>query len=347
MARPIRVALLGYGLGGRAFHAPLIEATDGLSLAAIVSANAERKAAAAREHPKARLLDSAEEVWRNRGDYDLVVISTPNRFHAPLALAALSAGIAVVIDKPMATSAAEARRLLEASRRATVPLTVYQNRRWDGDFLTMQRLIAAGTLGQVFRFESRFDRWRPAAQEVWRERSAPEEAGGLLFDLGSHLIDQALRLFGPVKQVYAEVDRRRPGVVVDDDFFIALTHESGVRSHLWATAVAAQPALRMRALGTRGAYTKAHVDVQEEWLRSGRSPKEPGYGEDPPEHWGLLGVGADARPVRTERGDYPRFYEQCVPWLREGAPPPVDPQDSVTVLEIIETARVIATGAAG
>jgi predicted dehydrogenase len=339
MTGPIRVALLGYGLGGRAFHAPLIEATAGLSLAAIVTANAERKAAAAREHPAARLPDSAEEVWGNRGDYDLAVISTPNRFHAPLAAAAMAAGIAVVIDKPMATSAAEARWLLEQSRRAKVPFTVYQNRRWDGDFLTVQRLIAEGALGQVVRFESRFDRWKPAAQDVWRERGEPEEAGGLLFDLGSHLIDQALQLFGPVKDIYAEVDRRRPGVVVDDDVFIALTHESGVRAHLWASAVAAQPGLRMRVLGTRAAYTKAPVDLQEDWLRSGRSPNEPGYGEDPPDHWGLLGVGSEALPVKTERGDYRRFYEQCVRWLRDGATPPVDPQDAVRVLEIIEAAR--------
>lgn len=339
MTRPIRVALLGYGLGGRAFHAPLIQATGGLSLAAIVTANAERKAAAAREHPTAKLLDSAEEVWRNRGDYDLAVISTPNRTHAPLAAAAMAAGIAVVIDKPMATSAAEARELLAECRRRNARLTVYQNRRWDGDFLTVQRLIVEGALGQVVRFESRFDRWKPVAQDVWRERAEPEEAGGLLFDLGSHLIDQALQLFGPAAQVHAEVDRRRPGVVVDDDVFIALTHESGVRAHLWATAVAAQPGLRLRVLGTRAAYTKAPVDVQEEWLRSGRSPNEPGYGEDPPGHWGLLGVGSEARPVKTERGDYRRFYEQCVRWLRDGAAPPVDPQDAVRVLEIIEEAR--------
>jgi predicted dehydrogenase len=333
------VALLGYGLGGRAFHAPLVEATAGLSLVAIVTANAERKAAASREHPQARRFDSAEEVWRNRGDYDLAVISTPNRFHAPLACAAMAAGLAVVIDKPMATCAAEAHALLEESRRRGARLTVYQNRRWDGDFLTVQRLIAAGALGQVVRFESRFDRWKPAAQDVWRERAEPEEAGGLLFDLGSHLIDQALRLFGPVRHVYAEVDRRRPGVVVDDDVFIALTHESGVRAHLWATAVAAQPGLRLRVLGTRASYAKPYVDVQEDWLRSGRSPNDPGYGEDPPDHWGVLGVGSEARPVRTERGDYRRFYEQCVKWLRDGAAPPVDPQDSVRVLEIIEQAR--------
>jgi predicted dehydrogenase len=339
MTRPIRVALLGYGLGGRAFHAPLIAATAGLSLAAIVTANAERKAAAAREHPQARLLDSADEVWRSPGDYDLVVISTPNRSHAPLAKSAMAAGMAVVIDKPMATSAAEARGLLDESRRTKVPLTVYQNRRWDSDFLTVRRLLSEDALGRIVRFESRFDRWKPAAQDVWRERGEPEEAGGLLFDLGSHLIDQALQLFGPVAQIYAEIDRRRAGVVVDDDVFIALTHESGVRSHLWASAVAAQPALRMRLIGTRAAYTKAHVDGQEDWLRSGRSANEPGYGEDPPDHWGLLGVGSDARPVRSERGDYRRFYAQCVPWLCEGAPPPVDPRDPVTVLEIIEVAR--------
>jgi predicted dehydrogenase len=338
--KPLRAAVLGYGLGGRAFHAPLIAATSGLRLATIVTSNASRAAAAARDYPDARIVDSAERVWEKAGEHDLVVITTPNRFHVPLARAAIAAGIAVVIDKPMAAGVAEARELIADARRAGVPLTVFQNRRWDGEFLTARRLIAEGTLGEVVRFESRFDRWRPAATaDAWREGGAAEDAGGLLYDLGSHLIDQALQLFGPVTHVHAELDRRRPGVVVDDDMFLALRHASGVRSHLWATTLAAQPGMRLRVLGTKSAYTKMHADVQEAWLRSGRRADEPGFGEDPVEQWGTLGAGADARPVKTEKGDYRAFYAQVVRWMRDGAPPPVDPDDAVAALEIIEAAQ--------
>jgi predicted dehydrogenase len=206
--------------------------------------------------------------------------------------------------------------------------------------LTAQKLVASGELGAVTRFESRLDRWRPArVATAWRESGAPEDAGGILYDLGPHLIDQARLLFGPVTQLYAELDRRRPDVLVEDDVFIALKHASGVRSHLWATSVAAQPGARMRVLGTKAAYIKQSADVQENVLRTGGSPDAPGFGEEPETQWGLLGAGADARPVRTERGNYRRFYELTVAWLRDGAPPPVNPDDAVTVLELIEAAH--------
>lgn len=348
MARdePLRVALLGYGLGGQAFHAPLIAATPGLRLTTIVTSNPERAAAAAKDHPGARIVDSANRVWEKAREHDLVVIATPNRFHVPLARAALARRIAVVIDKPMAATAREARELIAEARSLGVPLTVFQNRRWDGELLTARRLIAEGVLGEVIRFESRLDRWRPVpAPDAWREAGAPEDAGGLLYDLGSHLIDQALLLFGPVTDVYAELERRRPGVVVDDDMFVALRHASGVRSHLWATALAAQPGMRMRVLGTKAAYTKLQADVQEPWLRAGRRADEPGFGEDPVEQWGVVGAGTDVRPMKTENGNYRAFYAQTERWLREGAPPPVDPEDAVAVLEIIEAAQRRAIGA--
>jgi predicted dehydrogenase len=337
---PLRVALLGYGLGGRAFHAPLIATTRGMRLATIVTSNPERAAAAAKDHPAARVVGSAERVWERAREHDLVVITTPNRFHVPLARAALAAGIAVVIDKPMAATSQEARDLIADANHRGVPLTVFQNRRWDGELLTVRRLIAEKALGDVLRFESRLDRWRPVPPpNVWREGGAPEDAGGLLYDLGSHLIDQAVCLFGAVTHVYAELDRRRPGVVVDDDMFVALTHASGVRSHLWASSLAAQPGMRLRVLGTKAAYSKLHADVQEAWLRSGRRADEPGFGEDPVEHWGTLGAGANVRSIQTEKGDYPAFYAHSVSWLREGASPPVDPDDAVAVLEIIEAAQ--------
>jgi predicted dehydrogenase len=342
----LQVALIGYGLGGRAFHAPLIAVTPGLRVATIVTSNPERRAAASRDFPAAQVVDSADAVWANAGVHDLVVITTPNRFHVPLARAAVAARIPVVVDKPMAATAKEARELVAEAQRHDVPLAAYHNRRWDGELLTAQRLIASDELGSILRFESRLDRWRPGAvPAVWRERGAPEEAGGLLYDLGPHLIDQARLLFGPVEQVFAELECRRPGAVVPDDLFIALRHSNGVRSHLWASSVAAQAGPRMRVLGTRAAYTKLHADVQEAALRSGHHADEANFGEDPVDHWGLVGAGADARAIKTEKGDYQRFYALTVAWLRDGASPPVDPADAIAVLDIIEAAQRSAAGA--
>lgn len=336
---PIRVALIGYGLGGASFHAPIIAVTPGLRLTAIVTANPERQERAAREHPLARVVDSADWIFDHAAAHDLVVIATNNRTHVPLALASLGAGLPVVVDKPLAASADEARQLIAEARRRHLFLSVYHERRWDSELLTARRLIAEGVLGQVLRFESRLERWRPTPKPGWRELAAPEEAGGLLYDLGSHLIDQALLLFGPVLHVYAEVDRRRAGVEADDDVFIALTHVSGVRSHLWASAVAAQMGPRIRVLGTRAAYTKLHADIQEAALRAGRRPDESNWGVESPEHWGRLGVGDDARPVPSEPGAYQCFYTGVLAALRDGAPPPVDPEDAVAGLEIIAAAR--------
>jgi predicted dehydrogenase len=335
----IRVALIGYGLGGQSFHAPVIATTPGMRLAAIVTGNADRQHLATAEHPGARIVDSADELFRDPSQIDLVVISTPNRTHVPLALQAIEAKRAVVVDKPLAVSSTEGRHLVDEARRQNVFLSVYQNRRWDGDFLTLRRLIAEQALGTIHRFESHLDRWRPNAKGGWRELGDPGEAGGLLFDLGSHLIDQALTLFGPAANVYAEVDTRRAGVAADDDVFVALTHRSGVRSHLTASVLVAQSGPRLRVLGDRAAYTKLTADVQEDALRRGERPDNPNWGLEPVEHYGLLGVGQDARPVPTERGDYRGFYRGVVRSLRNGSPPPVDPNDAVATLEIIETAR--------
>lgn len=336
----IRVALIGYGLGGRSFHAPVIAATAGMRIAAIVTGNIDRQRLAAAEHPGARLVETPAELLQNLTGIDLVVISTPNRTHVPLALQSIEAGCPVVVDKPVATTSDEARVLVAEARRREVFLSVYQNRRWDGDFLTLRKLIADGALGAVHRFESRLERWRPLPKGGWRELADPSEAGGLLFDLGSHLIDQALCLFGPVTEVYAELDRRRPGMAVDDDVFVALTHASGVRSHLWTSALVAQTGPRLRVLGDVAAYTKVTADVQEDALRRGERPDGPQWGVEPAAQYGLLGIDGNTRAVITERGDYREFYAGVGRSLREGAPPPVDPRDAIAVLEIIERARV-------
>ena len=335
---PLRVAVIGYGLGGAAFHAPLVATTAGLRLTHVVTRDPERRRQAQREYPGVALVDTADALWPLAAEIDLVVITTPNRLHAPLARAAIERGLGVVVDKPFAVSASEGREVAALARERGTMLTVYQNRRWDGDFLTLRRLLGEGALGEARRFESRFERWRPAPKGGWRERAAPEEAGGILFDLGSHLVDQALVLFGPVRSVYSELDVRREGVEADDDVFVALEHANGVRSHLHMSAVAAVPNPRFRLLGSRGAWVKHGLDVQEDALRRGERPGRADWGEESRDHWGVLSDGTEARAVPSERGNYGAFYAGVAAAMR-GAPPPVDPADAVAGLEIIEAAR--------
>jgi predicted dehydrogenase len=336
---PLRVGLIGYGLAGSAFHAPLIAAVPELRLAAVVTSSAERGRAARAKHPGVSVVADVNDLWRGVDALDLVVVATPNRTHVPLAMAALEAGLPVVVDKPIAAEPEDAARLIEEAARRRLLLSVFQNRRWDGDFLTVRRLLAEGRLGEVTRFESRFERWRPTPQLGWRERGDPEEAGGILYDLGSHLIDQALVLFGPAATVYAEIHARRSGVEVDDDAFVAITHQSGVRSHLWMSAVAAQLGARFRVLGDEAAYTKSGLDVQEARLRAGDPAGGAGWGEEPEERWGLLGAEPALQPVRTEPGDYLSFYAGVARALRDGTPPPVDPSEAVAALQVIRAAR--------
>lgn len=334
---PVRVGLIGYGLAGRYFHAPLIAAVQGLELAAVVTRDTTRAAQARAEYPGVRIVDDPDSLLHS-DDIELVVIATPNRTHAPLALAALDAGLHVVVDKPLAPDAATARAVIERAEARQRLLTVFQNRRWDGDFLTVRRLVADGRLGAVLRFESRFERWRPEPKPGWRQSPAREDAGGLLYDLGSHLIDQALVLFGPVTSVYAELRGRGPEVTVDADTFVALRHACGVRSHLWMSELAAQAGPRFRVLGTSAAFTKWGPDVQEARLRAGVRPHA-GWSAEPEDAWGRLGDDARTIPVATEPGRWVTFYEELVAAVRAGAPVPVDPRDAVAVLEVIEAAR--------
>jgi predicted dehydrogenase len=337
MAPPLRVALLGYGLAGSVFHAPFIAACDELDLAAVTTSDPERQRQAREAFPDVLVLEDADAVFERAADFDLVVVATPNTLHVPHALRALEAGLPVVVDKPLTPSSQDARRLLTEANERELMLTVFQNRRWDGDFLTVRQLVDEGELGAVHRFESRIDRWRPELTGAWRERA--DEAGGLLLDLGTHLVDQALELFGPAELRHAEVDTRRAGAEVEDDVFLALEHESGQRSHLWMSLVAAQPGPRFRVLGERGAFVKHGTDPQEEMLRAGGKPGDPGWGEEPPDRWGQLGAAEETRPIPTLPGDYGAFYEAVARSVRDGTPPPVDPADAVRVLELLEAAR--------
>jgi scyllo-inositol 2-dehydrogenase (NADP+) len=331
----VPVGLVGFGLAGRDFHAPFIEATDGLELVAVVTSRSEEVAA---RHPRAEVLRAAAALW-NR--CELVVIAAPNRVHASLAREAIAAGVAVIVDKPLAVTAAEAAGVVSRARDAGVPLSAFHNRRWDDDFLTVRRLLAQGALGEVVRVESRFERFRPdVSGERWRESPDPADGGGTLLDLGSHLVDQARVLLGPVLRVYAEVGRRRPGAAVEDDAFLALEHPDGVGSHLRMGAAAPLHGERFAVTGLRAGFLTEGMDPQEQALRAGATPGEPGFAGAP--RAGRL-VGADgARAVALERGDYGAFYRAVPEWLRDGAPPPVDPEDAVAVLRVIEAARTSA-----
>lgn len=340
---PLRAAIIGYGLAGSVFHAPLISATPGMAVAAVVTGNPSRQEQVAAEVPDAAVLADSDEIWERAEDFDLVVVAAPNRVHARLAEASMRAGVPAVVDKPLATSVDDARRLASLSQETGVLLSVFHNRRWDNDFLTVRRLLDEGQLGQVLRFESRFERYRPQVAERWRESPAREDGGGLLYDLGSHLIDQALVLFGAPSHVYAEVERRRPGAEVDDDTFVALRFPSGPVAHLWMSAVVYRPAPRIRVSGMNGVYERYGLDPQEDALRSGRRPGEPGWGEEGEPQWGRLvaevdGVAVD-RAVQPEPGAYQDFYAGVRDALRGGGAPPVGAADGLAVLRVIEAAR--------
>jgi scyllo-inositol 2-dehydrogenase (NADP+) len=337
----LRAALIGFGLAGSVFHAPLIASTPGMSLATIVTADPERADQARRRYPDVRVEASVAAVWQRAAEHDVVIVATPNDTHVELATAAIDAGLAVVVDKPLAPTSEAARELVDAAARRGVALTVFHNRRWDSEQLTLRRLLGERRLGDVFRYESRFERWRAETRaDAWRETTPPAEGGGVLLDLGTHLVDQALALFGPVGEVYGEVGHRR-GNPADDDAFVALEHVSGVRSHLWASAVAGAIAPRLRVLGSRAAYLVEHLDGQEAALLAGLRPDpQHSWGAEPEYRWGRIIRGDEAEPVRSENGAWPRFYEQLVAALSESAALPVDPWDAVTVLEILERARV-------
>jgi scyllo-inositol 2-dehydrogenase (NADP+) len=334
------VALVGYGLAGSVFHAPLIRATPGMELVSVVTGDPGRQATCRADNPGARVLASVAELLAQAAGHDLVVIATPTGNHVELGLDVVAAGLPLVVDKPLAATAADARLLVDAAARAAVFLSVFHNRRWDSDTLTIRRLVAADQLGRVTRFESRFERWRPAARAgAWREEVPPSRGGGIVLDLGTHVIDQALHLFGPPARVYAEIAARRPGSV-EDDAFIALEHRDGVTSHLWVSAVAAVPGPRVRVLGIAGGYVQEFLDGQEEALRHGARPGNGEWGREPQRRWGRLVTRDGPRQVEPEHGDWPAFYRAVAAALRgDPAANPVTPASALAVLDVVEAAR--------
>jgi scyllo-inositol 2-dehydrogenase (NADP+) len=333
----LRVAIVGYGLSGRCFHAPLIATTEGLEVAVVVTSNAARRAEAEGDHPGVRVVDTVEEALAERPG--LVVVAVPNSGHAEVADAAIRAGVPLVVDKPLASTLAEAEGIVARARAAGVPLTVFQNRRWDSDQLTLRRLLGEGALGEVARYESRFERWRPEPKAgAWRDDLSSEEGGGVLLDLGSHLIDQAIDLFGPPTRVYAEVAARRGGPA-DDDAFVALHHSGDTVSHLWCSAVAAVPAPRLRVQGSAAGFLVADLDPQEAKLRAGERPTIADFGMPTEPEYPRLVRGEESETVTPEPGDWRRFYELLRDALTTVAPLPVDPTDALQTLRVLDAAR--------
>lgn len=314
----IRVALIGRGMAGSVFHAPLIRALPAFELAAIAGA---ADAAAAIASPA----------------IDLVVIATPNLTHYPLAAAALESGKHVVVDKPFAVTLAEADALIGLAAAKGRVLTVFHNRRWDSDFLTARSLIESGRLGDVRLFEAHWDRFRPVPKPGWREE--PAEGAGLLWDLGPHLVDQALVLFGRPDGVSADVAVQRPGARADDYFDLTLRY-GAMRAKLSASTLIAEPRPRFAIHGSAGSFVKYGLDPQEEALKRGLAPLDARFGREGSPRDGIL-VRADGsrEPVATRPGRYLEFYEGVAASIAEGAPPPVDPADARQGLEIIAAAH--------
>jgi predicted dehydrogenase len=327
------------------FHAPLIKANDSYALEAIVTSNPERVAAARKTYPHARIIASPEDLFSaiDQGNLtlDLVVIGTPPANHRRLAMAALDRNLHVVVDKPFVPTSEEGEELIAAASAAGRCLTVFQNRRWDGDFLTVQRLIQDGQLGKIRTYESRFEWWMPEGFGNWRDEARVSEGGGILHDLGAHLIDQAIQLFGPVAEVYGETIRHSHTTQSDADqeAFLSLLHQSGTRTRLWMNGQAAQPGPRFHIMGSRAAYTKWGLDGQEKALAEGQMPTDAQYGVEPPETWGVIGISGASTSMPTLSGDYPQFYKQLTQALQGRNPAPVDPHDAVAVLKVIESAR--------
>ena len=273
---------------------------------------------------------------------DLVVVSTPHATHAPIARAALSSGSHVVVDKPFATTSAEARDLAAEAKKHGRLAIPFQNRRWDNEILTLQKLVRDGVLGDVQRYESRYERWRPSPKARWTEPGAGDRGEGVLGDLTVHLVDQALMLFGPARSVYAELEMQNPLVNVIDDAFIAIRHKSGVLSHLFTSPNVAILGPRLTVLGSKGAYVKYGIDPQEEALLAGGIPGSANWGEEPESAWGRAGAGDDARTVRSEPGNYLKFYAGVEAAIRNGEAPPVTTEQGIAMMELLDAARLSA-----
>ena len=336
-SRSFRWALAGYGAGGRTFHQPLITSAAGLELVAVVTSSPERQAQVQADLPGATPVSALSDLLAL--GVEGVTITTPTATHSRLAYEALDLGLHVVVDKPFALTATDAQDLVNHAVQVGRVITPYQNRRWDSDLLTLRRLIADGALGTVHRFTSRIDRFRPV-KGSWHGGTVAE-GGGTLLDLGPHLADQALHLFGPVSSVHAELRTIRPGAGAEDEIELHLIHASGVHSTLAAGMASAAPGPRFQVNGDLGGFVIDGFDVQEEQLKEGGSPASlgEGWGVEPESAWGQLYNESGSSRVPSERGRWDSYYPAVARAMAGEGPPPVEPVDAVRTAQVLDAAR--------
>jgi predicted dehydrogenase len=329
----IRVGLAGYGAGGRFFHTPFIQASDGCELIGVVTRSTPRARQIAAEIPGATVYGSLGELID--ADVDVVVISTPPQTRRDLVLEGIGRGVHVVADKPFAATAETGQELTDAAEAAGVLLSVFHNRRWDTDLVTLRQLLDRNAVGPVWRFESRFDLDEPGSLDA-----GPD--GGLLRDLGSHLVDQALSLFGPARYVTANLDWiALPEGTTDAGFAVTITHRTGVHSHVSSTKVNHLTSRELRVLGANGSYVSAYTDVQAQAIFGGARPAghRTEWGYEEPERWGTLFTAAGATQVPSAQGDYADFYDRLAAAVEHGAPQPVPAREAVETLRVLDAAR--------
>jgi predicted dehydrogenase len=329
---PVRIGLVGYGFGGRYFHAPLISAAAECDFLGVVTTSAERRALVAADHPAVAAFDSLEALAA--AGAEAVSISTPADTHSSLTDRAIELGLSVVCDKPFSLDPVAARRTVALASARGVVLSPYQNRRWDSDFLTVRALTEDGTLGEVRRFESRFERYAP-------ERGPGAAGGGTLLDFGAHLVDQALSLLGPVDLVHAESRIRDTGL--DDDVFVALRHTNGALSHLWGSWSQHAPGPRFRVTGSRASLVITTGDTQEEVLVAGGTPATTGtWGREAASELDRVFTASSSRAITLVPGAWDTYYPTFARAARGEGEPPVDPRDAVATAEVLEAARISA-----
>lgn len=328
----VRIGLAGYGFGGQYFHAPFLASAAECEFLGVVTTSAQRRKEFAERFPGRATFDSLEHLAA--AGAEAVTISTPASTHVELTQRALRLGLAVVCDKPFALDAASARQTVLLSEQLQRPLTIYQNRRWDSDFRTVRKALADGVLGDPLRFESRFERFAP-------DPGPSASGGGTLLDFGSHLVDQALVLFGPARSVYGEMHTRNDAAALDDDVFVAVTHARGVRSHLWGSWRQNAPGPRFRVTGSTASYIVVpDLDGQEALLVRGHSPATcSDWGTEPEHRWGRVFRGGQGEVLASERGAWDLFYPAFAAAVRRAGPVPVDPWDAVATAEVLDAAR--------
>lgn len=340
MKQKVNVGLIGFGLAGRVFHAPIINSVEGFKLSKIVTSKTESILTAKELYPLAEIVPDAGNVIQDKG-IELVIVATPNTSHAELAKKALLAGKHVVIEKPFTVTSEEADELIELSKKQKKILTVHHNRRWDSDFLTVKKIIEGGLLGRVVEYEAHFDRFRNSIKKnAWREEDIP--GSGILYDLGSHLIDQALCLFGLPIEITADIRTQRENGKTDDHFEIIL-HYKAIKVTLKAGMLVREPLPRFVVLGDQGSFVKYGLDVQEKALKSGLIPKDlENWGEEPEELWGTINTeikGLNFRgKVESEKGDYRKFYENIYRTIGGKEEIQVKPEEARNTIRIIELA---------